>query len=90
VINFGLSLASAVLLVLLFPHFNLTWLAPFVLTPLLIACARERSWKMRWLIGWVAGFVFWCGVCPWIQFVLDVHGGMGTWRLGRLHPVRPV
>jgi apolipoprotein N-acyltransferase len=23
--------------------------------------------------------VFWCGVCPWIEFVMDVHGGMGPW-----------
>ena len=49
------------------------------LTPLLIACARERSWKRRFLLGWAAGFVFWFGVCTWIQFVLEVHGGMGRW-----------
>ena len=29
--------------------------------------------------GWLAGFVLWCGLCPWIQFVLEVHGGMGKW-----------
>ncbi len=78
-INLGLSLASAVLLVLLFPGFGLTWFAPVALAPLLIACAKETSWKRRWLLGWGAGFVFWCGVCPWIQFVLEVHGGMGRW-----------
>ena len=78
--NLGLSLASAVLLVLIFPRFNFTWLAPFALGPLLVACARERSWRRRWLNGWAAGAVFWCGMCTWIQFVLDVHGGMG--RLG--------
>jgi apolipoprotein N-acyltransferase len=77
--NLGLSLASALLLVLLFPAFNLTWLAPVALAPLLIACAREASWQRRWLLGWAAGFVFWGGVCPWIQFVLEVHGGMGRW-----------
>ena len=21
----------------------------------------------------------WCALCPWIQFVLEVHGGMGKW-----------
>jgi len=46
---------------------------------LLIACAREPSWKRRWLYGWAAGVIFWCGVCPWIEFVMDVHGGMGPW-----------
>ena len=78
-LNLTLSLASAVLLVLLFPRFNLTWLAPVALTPLLVACAREASWKRRFLNGWAAGFTFWFSVCYWIQFVLEVHGGMGRW-----------
>ena len=74
-----LALISALLLVLLFPGFNFAWLAPVALAPLLIACAREPSWKRRWFYGWAAGVVFWCGVCPWIEFVMDVHGGMGPW-----------
>jgi len=74
-----LSLLSAIFLILLFPRFNLVWLAPFALAPILIACAREASWKRRFVNGWAAGFVFWFGVCYWIQFVLEVHGGMGRW-----------
>ncbi len=77
--NLVLSLVSALLLVFLFPGFNLTWLAPVALSPMLIACAREPSWKRRWFYGWAAGAVFWCGVCPWIEFVMDVHGGLGPW-----------
>ena len=77
--NLVLALVSALLLVLSFPGFNLTWLAPVALAPILIACAREPSWKRRWFYGWAAGAVFWCGVCPWIEFVMDVHGGMGPW-----------
>ena len=81
--NLALSLASAVLLILIFPGFNFTWLAPFAIAPLLVACAREASWKRRFLNGWAAGFVFWFGVCYWIQFVLEVHGGLGRWwRMG--------
>jgi apolipoprotein N-acyltransferase len=78
-VNFALSLLSAFLLVVLFPRYNLTWLAPVALTPLLIACAHESSWRKRLLNGWGAGFVFWFAVCYWIQFVLEVHGGMGRW-----------
>jgi apolipoprotein N-acyltransferase len=78
-VNLGLSLASAVLLVLIFPRFNLTWLAPIALAPILIACARELSWKRRFLYGWAAGIVFWFSVCYWIQGVLEVHGGLGLW-----------
>jgi apolipoprotein N-acyltransferase len=78
-VNFALSIFSAVLLILIFPRYDLTWLAPVALTPLLFACAREESWKRRFLQGWAGGFVFWFGVCTWIQFVLEVHGGMGKW-----------
>jgi apolipoprotein N-acyltransferase len=77
-VNLALSLASAALLILVFPRFNLTWLAPLALTPILIACAREPSWKRRFLNGWASGFVFWFGVCYWIQFVLQDHGGLGV------------
>ncbi len=77
--NLALALGSGILLVLIFPDFNFTILAPLVLAPLLIACARERSWKRRFILGWASGFLFWFAVCYWIQFVLEVHGGMGRW-----------
>jgi len=73
-----LSLASAVLLILVFPRFELVWLAPAALAPLLYAIADEPSWKRRFLLGEIAGIVYWFGICYWIQFVLEVHGGMGT------------
>ena len=77
--NLALALSAGVLLVLIFPDFNFPILAPVALAPLLIACARERSWKRRFVLGWASGFVFWFAVCYWIQFVLEVHGGMGRW-----------
>ena len=77
--NLLLSLLSAVLLILVFPPFDFYWLAPLALAPLLVAAAREASWKKRFLLGWAAGFVYWFGVCLWIQFVLEVHGGLGRW-----------
>lgn len=78
-VNLALALLSGCLLILIFPRFNLTWLGPLALAPILVACARELSWKRRFLEGWSAGFVFWFGVCYWIQFVLEAHGGMGRW-----------
>ncbi|HEY4362388.1 MAG TPA: apolipoprotein N-acyltransferase [Bryobacteraceae bacterium] len=77
--NLLLSLASAGLLILVFPPFNFYWLAPVAIAPLVVGCAREASWKRRFLYGWAAGFVYWFGVCVWIQFVLEVHGGLGRW-----------
>ncbi len=77
--NFALSILTGVLLILIFPRYDLTWLAPVALTPMLMGCALESNWKRRFLQGWSGGFVFWFGVCTWIQFVLEVHGGMGKW-----------
>ncbi len=74
-----LTLASPVFLLLIFPKFNMRFLAPVALTPLLIAAARtERAWQ-RFLYGWAAGIFYWFFLCTWIQFVLEAHGGMGVW-----------
>jgi len=62
IVNWILALASAGLLVLLFPPFNLYWLSPLALAPLLIACARESSWRWRFGFGYEAGIVYWFGV----------------------------
>jgi apolipoprotein N-acyltransferase len=76
-LNYVLALASGFLLVLLFPRFNLVWLAPVAVTPLLVALAREARPRRRFLLGYAAGLVYWFGVNYWIQFVLAVHGGVG-------------
>ncbi len=82
--NFSLALLTAVLLILvfpnlLFPEFGLPWLAPFALIPLLIGLAHEPRPLWRFLLGEFAGIIYWFGICYWIQFVLEVHGGMGRW-----------
>ena len=76
-LNFALALASGFFLVLIFPRFNLTLLAPVALAPLLVAVMRETRPRRRFLLGYITGLVYWFGVCYWIQFVLAVHGGMG-------------
>jgi len=77
VLNLLLALGSAALLILTFPRFQLVWLAPVALAPLLVAVAREPRWPRRFLLGWVSGVVYWFGICYWIQFVLAFHGGLG-------------
>jgi len=72
-----MALLSAALLILCFPRFNLVWLAPVALTPLLLAALRERRPWRRFLLGWACGVVYWCGVCYWVEIVLAVHGDMG-------------
>ena len=61
-----------------------TWLfspPPAAITPLLLVTRSSREWvaKHRFLLGYVTGPVtFWAGVNYWIQFVISVHGGLGT------------
>jgi apolipoprotein N-acyltransferase len=84
ILNFALALLSAMLLVCLYPNWfspaaGLPWLAPVALVPLLLALAREPRPLWRFLLGEFAGVVYWFAICYWIQFVLEVHGGMGYW-----------
>jgi apolipoprotein N-acyltransferase len=78
-LNWALALLSAALLILSNPGPDMTFAAPVALAPLLVAVARERRVGLRFFLGWSAGIVYWFGVCHWIQFVLEVHGGMGRW-----------
>jgi apolipoprotein N-acyltransferase len=77
VLNAVLAVLSAALLIFTFPKFSIVWLAPVAVAPLLVAAARELGHWRRFLLGWIAGVVYWFGVCYWIQFVLAVHGGVG-------------
>jgi apolipoprotein N-acyltransferase len=77
VLNYLLAVLSAALLILTFPRFHITWFAPVALTPLLVAVAKEtRTWR-RFFLGWIAGMVFWFGVCYWIQYTLAFYGDVG-------------
>ncbi|MCS7026855.1 MAG: apolipoprotein N-acyltransferase [Bryobacteraceae bacterium] len=71
-----LALVSAVLTILVFPRFELTWLAGVCLAPLILACAHEARPAVRLGFGWAAGIVYWCGVCYWIQPVLANYASM--------------
>lgn len=78
-LHIALALLTGVLLRLVFPEFDLRWLAAVALAPLLIAIAREERAAWRFLYGWLAGVLYWFSLCNWIEFVLEVHGGMGFW-----------
>ena len=77
--NWALALLSAALLILANPGADLSFFAWIALAPLLVATYREQRVGRRFLLGWLAGITYWFGVCYWIQFVLEVHGGMGRW-----------
>ena len=76
--NYILAVLSALLLILIFPRFDFVWLAPVALCPLLIAVTRERRAGPRFLLGYLAGALYWCGVCYWIGGVLAKFGGISS------------
>jgi len=79
-----LAALSAALLILAFPRFDLVWLAPVALAPLLIATVLEPRPLHRFLLGYAAGVIYWFGVCYWIQTTLALYAGVGvavSWAL---------
>jgi apolipoprotein N-acyltransferase len=77
-LNFLLAAVSALFLILAFPRFDLAWLAPVALTPLLVALAREDRPHRRFGLGYLCGIIYWFAVCYWIQGVLEKHGGVSA------------
>jgi apolipoprotein N-acyltransferase len=67
---FILAAASGILQFLIFPSFEIPWLAPLAVAPLLFALADETRPRRRFLLGCVAGWIFWAGACYWIYDVM--------------------
>ena len=68
--SYLLAAASGLLQVLIFPSFGYSLLAPVSLVPLLLAIARESGRRKQFLLGWIAGAIFWGGACYWIYDVM--------------------
>lgn len=70
-----LSLLTALLLVLSFPDFDLSWLAWFALVPLFVAVVQSASGIKGFLLGWFAGTIFFFGSCWWLTYSMIHYGG---------------
>jgi apolipoprotein N-acyltransferase len=66
----SLSIASALLVVLSFPDFDLWWLAWIGLVPLLVTVTRTRKAGRAFLLGWLWGVIFFYGTCWWLTYPL--------------------
>ncbi len=96
------ALASGLLARLCFAPFDQAWLCWLALTPLLCAVwfsgqDTRRRWRRDWLLGYVAGVVFFWSVFSWLRTVtvpglilvgvyLGVYFGLWSWLAGRLRP----
>jgi apolipoprotein N-acyltransferase len=73
-----LALASALLLILAFPDFELWPLAAVALAPLLIVIGKRPRPLRAFLLGWFAGTVFFYGACYWLTYSMIHYGGIPT------------
>ena len=72
------ALASAVLLVLAFPDFELWPLASVGLVPFLIVIAQRPRPMRSFFLGWLMGNAFFYGTCYWLTFSMIHYGGVPT------------
>ena len=78
-VNSLLAVASAILLTLAFPNFDLWFLAWFALVPLFFAIEREKESIVKSsILGWIFGTLFFAGSCWWLTFAFTHYGGIPT------------
>ncbi len=75
-VSCGIGTASAILLILSFPDFNLWPLAWISLIPLLMVIARRPAPWPAFLLGWLTGTIFFYGSCSWITYSMIHYGGL--------------
>ena len=81
--EWGAAGATALLLILAFPNFELSFLAWIGLVPLLVAVARRPSPVRALILGWAAGSVFFYATCSWLTYSMIHYGGL-PWPLAYL------
>ena len=78
--NAVLAVLSAILLVLAFPDFEISFLASIGLVPLIWAIERQKeSGGKAFVLGWLWGFVFFTATCWWLTFAPITYAGFPTW-----------
>src|SRR5712691_1743564 len=75
----SLAIASALLLVLSFPDFDLWWLAWIGLVPLLVVVTRKPSVSTAFLLGWLWGVIFFYGTCWWLTYPMIHYAHIPAW-----------
>lgn len=71
--------ATAVLLIISFPDFDLWPLAWIALAPLMLLVARRPQPLRSFLAGWLFGTIFFYGSCYWLTYSMIHTGGLSPW-----------
>jgi apolipoprotein N-acyltransferase len=75
----SLIIASALLLILSFPDFELWPLAWVGLTPLLLVVARPLKAGRALVLGWLWGAIFFYGTCWWLTYPMIHYAHITPW-----------
>jgi apolipoprotein N-acyltransferase len=75
-VDWTAATATAVLLILSFPNFEFSALAWIALVPLMWAIVNRPSPRRAFLLGWVAGSIFFYGSCYWLTYSMINYGGL--------------
>ena len=75
----SLVIASALLLILSFPDFELWPLAWVGLVPFLVVAGRPLQTGRAWLLGWLWGAIFFYGTCWWLTYPMIHYAHISAW-----------
>ena len=75
----SLVIASALLLILAFPDFDLWPLSWIGMVPLLVVIARPLKPVRALLLGWLWGVVFFYGTCWWLTYPMIRYAHISSW-----------
>jgi apolipoprotein N-acyltransferase len=77
--NAALAAVSGLLMVFSFPEWNLWSLGWVAAAPLIMAVAREQRFFRSFLLGLLAGTIFYTGSSNWITHSMNNYGGLALW-----------
>lgn len=71
--TFSLASLSGILLILIFPIFDLWFIAWFALVPLLLS-VRDQDRRIAFSAGFIAGFIYFLGTLYWVVNAIYYYG----------------
>jgi apolipoprotein N-acyltransferase len=77
-VEWAAAAATAILLILSFPNFELFFLAWIALVPLMLVVAWRPVPRTAFITGWAAGSAFFYGSCYWLTYSMIHYGGLST------------
>lgn len=73
-INLYLSVISGIFLILIFPKFDLEFIAWFALVPLLLSISSSENPKDAFKTGFITGFIYFSGTTYWVANAIYYYG----------------